>query len=93
MNIIAECNLEGIKEYREVYDRGKCVKFSPSIINDYLSRSKYVGYDKVLFIDKIMTKEKEDDSEEEEETTSGDEEEHYVQALKYNEIMELLSDA
>lgn len=39
----------------------------------------------------IMTKEKE--FEEEEKTTSEDEEEHYVESLKYNEIMELISDA
>ncbi|KAI5406549.1 hypothetical protein KIW84_053040 [Lathyrus oleraceus] len=39
----------------------------------------------------IMTKEKE--FEEEEKTTSEDEEEYYVESLKYNEIMELISDA
>ena len=30
------------------------MKFSPSIINDYLGRSKFVGSDKVLSIDKIV---------------------------------------
>lgn len=39
-----------------------------------------------------MTKEKEDGDEEEEETASEDEEEYYVEAWKYNEIMEFLSD-
>ena len=33
MNIIADCNVESNKEYRMVYDKGKCVKLSPSIIN------------------------------------------------------------
>lgn len=82
-----------------MYDRGKCVKFSPSNINDYLGRSKSAGSDKDPSIDKIMTKEKEveeeeeTDNEEEEEIASEDEEENYVEALQYNEIMELRSDA
>lgn len=29
VSITAECNVESRKEYRMVYDRGKCVKFSP----------------------------------------------------------------
>lgn len=33
VNIIVECNVESNREYRMVYDRGKCVKLSPSIIN------------------------------------------------------------
>lgn len=48
---IPECNFEGCKEYRKVYDRGKCVKLSPPIIDDYMGRIK------VTSIDKIMTKE------------------------------------
>lgn len=79
MNITAECNIEGCKEYRTVYGRRKCVKCSPLIIDDYLHIRK------VTPIEKIMTKE-------EEETVSEDEEEHYVEVLKYNEIMELQSD-
>ncbi|CAI8586488.1 unnamed protein product [Vicia faba] len=39
----------------------------------------------------ILTKKME--ANEEEETASEDEEEHYIESLKYNEIMELLSDA
>lgn len=63
-----------------MYDRGKCVKLSPPIIDDYLGRRN------VTSIDKLMTKE-------EGEIASEDEEEHYIEILKYNEIMELHSDA
>lgn len=45
---------------------------------------------KVPYIDKIDQGKK---VEEEQKTASEDEEEHYVEALKYNEIMKLLSDA
>ncbi|KAI5386245.1 hypothetical protein KIW84_072695 [Lathyrus oleraceus] len=72
-------SVQSRKEYKKVYDREKCVKFSPQIIGDYMGRSK------VTSIDKIMTME-------EEETASEDEEEHYLELLKYNEIMELHSD-
>lgn len=63
-----------------MYERGKCVKLSPPIIDDCLCRSKVTSFDK------IMTKE-------EEEIESEDEEEHYVEVLKYNETMELHSGA
>lgn len=65
VNIIVESNVEGNKEYKMVYDRGKCVNLSPLIINDYLGRSK------VPFINNFMTKENEEEevgSKEEEET-------------------------
>lgn len=80
VNITAECNVEGYKEYRKVCDRGKCVKLSPPIFNNHLGRRK------VTYINNIMTKE-------EEEIASEDEEEYYVEVLKYNEIMELHSEA
>lgn len=50
--------LKETKEYRKVYDRGKCVEVFPLIIN-YFSTSN------IPSIDKIMTKEKEDEEEEE----------------------------
>ncbi|XP_050895811.1 uncharacterized protein LOC127102486 [Lathyrus oleraceus] len=53
VNINVKCNVEGNKEYRKVYDRGKCVKFSFSVINDYLVKSKSSRSDKVPSIDKI----------------------------------------
>lgn len=76
-----------------MYDIEKCVKLYLSIIDDYFSRSKYAGSDEVLSIDKIMTKKEEVGSEEEEEIANEDEKEHYIEALKYNEIMDLLNDA
>lgn len=42
VNISTECNV-----------RGKCVKFSPSIINDYLARRNSTKYDTIPSIDKI----------------------------------------
>ncbi|CAL5209882.1 unnamed protein product [Lathyrus oleraceus] len=53
VNISTECNVKGSKEYNKVYDRGKFVNFSPSIINDYLCKSKYARSDKVPSIEKI----------------------------------------
>lgn len=55
VNLTVEYNIEGINTYIKVYDIGKFVKFSPSIINDYLGRSKSAWSDKVPSIDKIMT--------------------------------------
>lgn len=51
--ISPDCNIEGSQKYMKVYVRGKCVKFSPSIINDYLGRSKSVKSNKTSSIDKI----------------------------------------
>lgn len=52
VNITAECNVEGNKECKMVYDWGKCMKLSPWINNYYLSRRN------VSYINKIMAKEK-----------------------------------
>lgn len=84
MSIIVECNVEGIKEYIMVYDRGKYVEFSPSIIN-------YLGKVKVPSIDKIMSKEKA--AEIEEEIVNDNAKELFVEALKYNEFIGLHTDA
>lgn len=53
MNISLDCNFEGSHEYKKFYVRGKCVKFSPLIINGYFGKSKFAGSDKASSIDKI----------------------------------------
>lgn len=53
LNISSERNIEGRKEYRKVYVRGNFIKFSPSIINEYLGRSKFARTKKVPTIDRI----------------------------------------
>lgn len=40
VNITADCNVSGSQEFIKVYVRGKCVKFSPVVINCYLGMSK-----------------------------------------------------
>lgn len=39
-NISPECNIERRQEYNKVYVRGKCVGFSPFVINEHLRISK-----------------------------------------------------
>ncbi|CAJ2651772.1 unnamed protein product [Trifolium pratense] len=39
INVAADCNDPASPEYRQVFVRGKCVKFSPIVINQYLQRS------------------------------------------------------
>ncbi|CAJ2647227.1 unnamed protein product [Trifolium pratense] len=38
INVAANCNDPASPEYRQVFVRGKCVKFSPTVINQYLQR-------------------------------------------------------
>lgn len=38
MNIYKECDNKRSKEFRKVYVRGRCVDFSPEIINKFLGR-------------------------------------------------------
>lgn len=52
VNISPNFNVEGNQEYMKVYVRGKCVKFSPSIVNDY-GRSKSTGCNNASSVDKI----------------------------------------
>lgn len=52
VNLSSECNVEGRKAYMKFCISGKCVKFSPSIINEHLGRSKSTGSEKVPSIDK-----------------------------------------
>ncbi|CAJ2666980.1 unnamed protein product [Trifolium pratense] len=39
INVAANCNDPASPEYRQVFVRGKCVQFSPIVINQYLQRS------------------------------------------------------
>ncbi|CAJ2646436.1 unnamed protein product [Trifolium pratense] len=39
INVAADCNDPASPEYRQVFIRGKCVQFSPIVINQYLQRS------------------------------------------------------
>ncbi|KAK2428548.1 hypothetical protein QL285_027061 [Trifolium repens] len=43
VNIGEDCNNKLSKEYHQVFVRGKCVQFSPAVINAYLGRREY-GY-------------------------------------------------
>ncbi|CAJ2639582.1 unnamed protein product [Trifolium pratense] len=38
INVAANCNDPASPEYRQVFVRGKCVQFSPTVINQYLQR-------------------------------------------------------
>ena len=38
MNVSSDCNDKMSKYYRKVFVRGKCVEFSPVVINRYLGR-------------------------------------------------------
>ncbi|CAJ2642343.1 unnamed protein product [Trifolium pratense] len=38
INVAADCNDPKSPEYRQVFVRGKCVQFSPTVINQYLQR-------------------------------------------------------
>ncbi|CAJ2639727.1 unnamed protein product [Trifolium pratense] len=39
INVAADCNDPASPEYRQVFVRGKCVQFSPIVINQFLQRS------------------------------------------------------
>lgn len=53
VNISNECNIKGRKEFRKVYVRGCCVKFSREIINEYLGRCNTEESDEVHSIAKV----------------------------------------
>lgn len=40
MNVSKECDNKRSKEFRKVYVRGRCVDFSPEIINRFLGRNE-----------------------------------------------------
>ena len=46
VNVSPYCNIERIQQYKKVYVRGKCVKFSPSIIAAYVGRNKLAESEK-----------------------------------------------
>lgn len=52
VNLSSEYNSEGSGEFIKVYVRGKCVNFSPGIINEFLKRNSSARTDKVS-LDKI----------------------------------------
>ncbi|MCH82682.1 envelope-like protein [Trifolium medium] len=52
VNITQNCS-EGSEEYRHVYVRGKCVKFSPTIINKFLNRSESTETDEVDLLERV----------------------------------------
>lgn len=54
VNFSNECNIEGSREFRKVFVKGYCVKFSPKIINQYLGISKKAEVDEVPSMDKIV---------------------------------------
>ncbi|PNX87357.1 envelope-like protein, partial [Trifolium pratense] len=39
INVAADCNDPASPEYRQIFVRGKCVQFSPTVINQYLQKS------------------------------------------------------
>ncbi|XP_057432474.1 uncharacterized protein LOC130725247 [Lotus japonicus] len=45
VNIPTDCDDESSSEYRKVYIRGKCVNFSPKVVNEFLGRSPVAGTD------------------------------------------------
>lgn len=53
MNILDDVVNEEIQEYMRVFIRGKCVKFSPKVINAYLGRNKFAPSDDILSLDQI----------------------------------------
>ena len=46
VNLTLDCNVERSQKYMKVYIRGKCLKFSPSIIDAYLGINKSAEYEK-----------------------------------------------
>ncbi|MCH94692.1 envelope-like protein, partial [Trifolium medium] len=51
VNITNECS-EWSDEYRKVYVRGKCIKFSPTTINEYLGRNNEAETEEVDLLNK-----------------------------------------
>lgn len=53
MNIPPGCIVDGSQKYKKVYVRGKCVMFTPSIVNNYLCKNKPLESDKAPPIENI----------------------------------------
>ncbi|XP_057418567.1 uncharacterized protein LOC130712767 [Lotus japonicus] len=45
VNIPTDCDDESSSKYRRVYVRGKCVNFSPEVVNEFLGRRPVAGLD------------------------------------------------
>ncbi|XP_057426052.1 uncharacterized protein LOC130719441 [Lotus japonicus] len=45
VNIPTDCDDESSPEFRKAYVRGKCVNFSPEVVNEFLGRSPVAGTD------------------------------------------------
>ncbi|XP_057444279.1 uncharacterized protein LOC130736466 [Lotus japonicus] len=45
VNIPTDCDDESSSEYRKVYVRGKCVHFSPEVVNEFMGRRPVAGLD------------------------------------------------
>jgi len=56
INIPKDCDNNSSKDYRKVFVRGKCVVFSPEVINRYLGRIKE-AYPEVEVTDNVVCKE------------------------------------
>ncbi|XP_057451877.1 uncharacterized protein LOC130743661 [Lotus japonicus] len=53
VNVTTNCTVSGHPEFRKVFVRGKCVHFSPEIINQYLGRSTVATGNKELSLSAI----------------------------------------
>ncbi|XP_057452375.1 uncharacterized protein LOC130744200 [Lotus japonicus] len=53
VNIPTDCDDESSSEYRKVYVRGKCVNFSPEVVNEFLGRSPVAGNDEEPELDRV----------------------------------------
>ncbi|XP_057418508.1 uncharacterized protein LOC130712704 [Lotus japonicus] len=53
VNIPTDCDDESSYEYRKVYVRGKCVNFSPEVVNEFLGRSPAAVTDEELDLNKV----------------------------------------
>ncbi|MCI36563.1 envelope-like protein [Trifolium medium] len=52
VNITNDCR-EGSDEHRKVYVRSKCIKFSPTTINEYLGRNNEAETEEVDLLNKV----------------------------------------
>ncbi|XP_057452148.1 uncharacterized protein LOC130743954 [Lotus japonicus] len=53
VNIPTDCDDESSSEFRKVYVRGKCVNFSPEVVNEFLGRSPVAGTDEEPELNRI----------------------------------------
>ncbi|XP_057443950.1 uncharacterized protein LOC130736120 [Lotus japonicus] len=55
VNVTTNCTVSGHPDFRKVFMRGRCVKFSPEIINQYLGMSIVATGNEVLSLSAITT--------------------------------------